>query len=164
MTMMTVGTASHDDIVTLTQNMREADRLEALRAFPHATVEETVEFSAYVSYVLLSAKSLATGEAIALAGVAGRQGKLATAWMITTDWVYSHPVPFLRRSGQVLAEMFDRAGCDVFTNLVDDRNTLHRRWLTWLGATWDAPQDLNGHPFHRFYLERKALRHVYSSS
>lgn len=162
--MIHVGTASQRDVITLTQQMREADRREALRMSPSTTVEETVEFSAHVSYVLLSARALDTGEAVALAGVAGRNGSYATAWMVTTDWVYSHPLPFLRRSGEVLTELFDRSGCHVFTNLVDSENELHRRWLTWLGAEWDEPTELNGHTFHRFFLERKALRHVYSSS
>lgn len=161
--MIEIGTARQQDVVTLSEKMREVDRREAMRAFPHATPRSAVEFSAEVSYVLLSARAKETGEAVALAGVAKREGDTATAWMITTDWVYQHPVPFFRLSGAVLAEMFDRAGCSVFTNIVDEENKLHRRWLTWLGATWDMPTYIYDHPFLRFYLDRKTLKHVYRS-
>lgn len=159
--MIDIGTARRQDIVTLSKEMREVDRREALRAFPYATPQQAVEYSAEASYVLMSARTTDTDKPVALAGVARREGTQATAWMVTTDWVYDHPLPFFRMSGAVLVEMFDRAGCTTFTNIVDEENALHRRWLTWLGASWEKPRTLNGYSFLRFYLDRKTLKHVY---
>jgi hypothetical protein len=162
--MLTIGTARVEDIDTLARKMRKADRREASRAFPHATPAEAVELSSSLSKILLSARTR-KDKPVALAGVAGPLGGgEGAAWMITTNWVYKHPVPFLRRSGEVLSEMFKRSGCHTFTNLVDCQNTLHIRWLTWMGAEWDNPMMLHGFPFQRFYLRQERLRHVHRDS
>lgn len=52
-------------------------------------------------------------------------------WMLATDDIETRRYHFLRRSLPVLKDLHTR--WPLLTNAVDERNTVHRAWLKWLG-------------------------------
>lgn len=146
------------------ENLREADRVEASYINKHHTPVDQVKQSAANSSILLAGES--GGEAVALAGVVRTdQDEVGVAWMVTTDWVYDNATTFLRRSGDVLDEMYSAGDWLTFVNLVHTSNLLHERWLTWLGAQWHPKiQKFNGAYFRAFYMHREDLKYVHRSS
>ncbi|MCA2979537.1 MAG: hypothetical protein INH37_14775 [Myxococcaceae bacterium] len=55
-------------------------------------------------------------------------------WLVATPALIPHAVPFLRRCAPFLDEMQRRY--PLLVNYTDARNTVHHRWLRWLGFTF----------------------------
>lgn len=159
-----IVTAKQHHIHHVANNLREADLVEARYVNKDVPPVDQVETSAENSSILLAGE--ADGTPVALAGVVRTdQDEVGVAWMVTTDWVYDHATTFLRRSGDVLEQMYEHGDWLTFVNLVHTSNQLHERWLTWLGAQWHPKiQKWNGAYFKAFYLHREDLRHVHRSS
>lgn len=159
-----IVSAKNHHVHHVAENLREADRVEASYINKALSPYEQVQSSADNSSVLLAGE--ADGQPVALAGVVRTdQDEVGVAWMVTTDWVYDNATTFLRRSGQVLDEMYDAGDWLTFVNLVHTSNVLHERWLTWLGAEWHPKiQKFNSAYFRAFYLHREDLKHVHRSS
>lgn len=83
------------------------------------------------------------GDINVLAGVGG-------PWLLGTDAVERHYVPFLRASVSFRDQLLRRY--PVMRNFVDDRNRASIRWLRWLGASFSDPVMFNGHSFRMFEL------------
>lgn len=76
---------------------------------------------------------------------------IGAPWMLATDGLEAAQVPFLRTCRPVVREML--ASYPRLINLVDERNTVARRWLRWLGFQFDLdPLDFNGQTFLPFRL------------
>jgi len=73
-------------------------------------------------------------------------------WMISTDAIRKHARIFLPRSKQWVDEQLEEYG--YLTNYVDERNTVAKRWLKWLGFTLaePVPYGLRKLPFHKFEM------------
>ena len=72
-------------------------------------------------------------------------------WMCATDDIYQYQTAFLRKSKAAL----DYLACDyaVIYNCVDARNTLHMKWLDWMGFTFINKHEKYGAaklPFYEF--------------
>ena len=52
-------------------------------------------------------------------------------WMVATPSLIKHQISFLKQSPAAVAQLQD--GYHTLTNLVDERNTVHIRWLKWCG-------------------------------
>jgi hypothetical protein len=72
-------------------------------------------------------------------------------WMLCSDEIEKHQVQFLRRGRELIREV--NADYDLIGNFVDARNTVHIRWLRWLGFTFiKLHQDwgVERRPFYEF--------------
>lgn len=115
----------------LAPNLREPDKAEA-KALLGLSPAEGLQISlsaslpgtAYVATLrgcVVCAWGL--GEAISLG--------VGHPWLMASSALSEITVPFLRRSRRVVSGWLDI--CPILTNVVDDRNHLHRKWLHWLG-------------------------------
>lgn len=75
---------------------------------------------------------------------------IGAPWLLGTAAVDRHYVAFLRRSVWWRDQLLRRY--PVMRNVVDDRNTVSKRWLQWLGFSLSKPVTLNGHMFRLFEL------------
>jgi len=80
------------------------------------------------------------------------EGKFGTVWLLGTDEIFTHASrDFLRLSKEWLSEV--SAPFESVGNLVDARNTVHIRWLEWLGFEFIGVQSEFGvekRPFLEF--------------
>lgn len=96
---------------------------------------------------------IADGRPISMFGV-GETNILAgvgAPWMLGTDAVHDHVVPFLRAGRCWVRQLLE--GYTVLRNCVDDRNTLSIRWLKWLGFEVGKPVAFKGHLFRIFEMK-----------
>lgn len=70
-------------------------------------------------------------------------------WLLGTDAVPRHPIRFLRHSKEVLSHMF--SGHRRLWNFVHAENTLHIKWLEWLGFTFGPEVTIHDHKFIGFH-------------
>jgi hypothetical protein len=89
-------------------------------------------------------------------GLFGKDGH--SVWMVGTDRLTSDVTAFLRASKEVMDFM---AGNDVVWNYVWTGNSLHIRWLRWLGCEFHETQPLGpkGELFTRFTYVRTSNPH-----
>lgn len=74
--------------------------------------------------------------------------KTGTVWLLAAPGILKYKRRFARESRQWLEAI--QAQYDVLCNLVDERNTVHLRWLQWCGFTFINRHQVNGHPFLEF--------------
>jgi hypothetical protein len=72
-------------------------------------------------------------------------------WMVSTDDILKNKVAFLKHSRLWVDSMLEKYG--YLENYVDDRNTVSKRWLKWLGFEFDKPKPygVKQELFRRFY-------------
>lgn len=120
------------DLTAVTKNMRHADRQECRAAAgmsPELALFLSVETSSE-AYTLVSPD----GEPVGVCGLSpGNTERDRLVWMLATDGLLQHSRLFLRES-RVWVDSHARRY--VLWNYVDARNTVHIRWLKWLGATF----------------------------
>lgn len=76
---------------------------------------------------------------------------IGAPWMLATDGLEAAQVPFLRTCRPVVRAMRD--SYPRLLNIVDERNTVARRWLRWLGFRFDLDAvKFNGQTFLPFRL------------
>lgn len=74
------------------------------------------------------------GVPVAIGGVDASIPSVGTVWMTSTDDIVKHRIKFLRELSKPMLELLHQ-DYPILTNMVDARNTLHIRWLRWLGFT-----------------------------
>lgn len=79
---------------------------------------------------------------------------IGAPWLLGTDAIIEARWQFLRESRKWLDVVSD--GYDYLTNHVHSRNTVHVRWLKWLGFEF-GPDHVypSGETFHEFYKVNK---------
>jgi DNA phosphorothioation-dependent restriction protein DptG len=81
----------------------------------------------------------ADGTPIAMWGVTPDAGKVGRVWMLGTNELVSNRrirLRFLREVREYLQQLFKTYA--VLWNCVDARNTVHVRWIQWMGFTFVA--------------------------
>lgn len=137
------------DVYEIAPRLREGDRLEVEAAglpspeyalkvsMENSQIAMTVEFNGKPEIMFgVSTTSVLTGK--------------GCPWLLGTDAVLHHYRIFLRHSKGYLAML--EHGHDILQNVVDDRNTLSKRWLKWLGFELSdpVPVGVNGEMFRLF--------------
>lgn len=92
-----------------------------------------------------------SGDVVALFGVSpSHEPKLGIVWLLGSEELVRHKTTFLRHSREWLARLAE--GYALLGNLVDERNTVHVRWLQWLGFRFlrRIPLGRNGETFIEF--------------
>jgi hypothetical protein len=72
-------------------------------------------------------------------------------WLLATDDIEKYQITFLRHSKKVLKEL--QQDYLALHNYVDARNSLHIKWLKWMGFTFINKLDRFGveqRPFYEF--------------
>lgn len=91
--------------------------------------------------------------------VNGRSQRVGAVWLLSTPDLERLRLSFLRQSKFWLKRLAH--GYDRLTNVIDDRNVLHRRWLEWLGFTMVQllpGYGTQGEPFWEFSVLTRDLR------
>jgi hypothetical protein len=141
--------AKPEDVLELSVCIRSADRLEA-EALGVSSVEEELMAGLRCSSHAWTGR--ANGEIVCVFGAAMRSQLLqsASVWLVGSVCLERYARPFLRHSLPYLSIML--ASYRYLSNYVDVRNRKAIRWLTWLGADFEATEYLGPKrmPFYRF--------------
>lgn len=80
--------------------------------------------------------------------------RVGAPWLLGTETAGRIPRAFLRQSIYWRGQLLERY--DVLRNVVDDRNVVSKRWLSWLGFTLSEPIPfgVNGELFRVFEMRR----------
>lgn len=147
--MAQVRPATIADAVSIAPRLRQADQQEI-----SASLGIPAEF-ALVATVHHSKVALAIEEDGEVIGLFGADpipvfDNTAQVWMVMTDAIHSISMQFLREGGEWLERLHEVA--PLLTNYTDKRNTLHHRWLRWLGFTFigEHAYGRQGEPFYQF--------------
>lgn len=143
------------DAERLGPRLREADRQEVLAASGMAGTE------ALVLGVVTSAEAYTVHESagpIAIFGVVDLGWGLGSPWLLGSTGIEEHGREFVRRSADEFGRLSRR--WSRWAGFIDIRNTLHRRWISWLGADFyeRVPHGIHGELFDRFGWHLSDLR------
>ncbi len=85
----------------------------------------------------------------AILGVCGSgYPNMGIIWLLGTPAIEKNTVKFLRGSKQVMQEVEQAAPYEAFYNYTHANNTVHHRWLKWLGFKFTRKVTMNGHEFY----------------
>jgi hypothetical protein len=124
--------ATKDDSKKIAPHLRDADKRE-VKAYtglpPSAPLLQWALDQSDRSWALETSE----GELAAILGTQPvyEQPGVGYVWLVGTPHLQTHRVEFLRGCKEHLPTIF--GPYDLLTNFVDERNTLHIRWLRWLG-------------------------------
>lgn len=128
-----VQRATLEDVKFIAKNLREADRLECdatLALPPELVLPQAVEAGRDVWTFHRS-----DGLPVGVFGVDPTPiPEVGIVWMVSTDEINKHKVEFLTRCRPYVWALNEQY--PIITNTVDARNTLHHRWLKWLGFSF----------------------------
>lgn len=134
----------------LALHLREADRQELSAGSgetPAQAITRGLEASCE-SWTILAPEG-----PIAMFGVCPLVTGCAAVWLLGSDGIKTHYREFARRSQGIFDDLADRYG--LLTNLVHPENTLHLRWLQWLGCEFGTAtaHPVSGEPFIPFVYD-----------
>ena len=90
------------------------------------------------------------GDRVGLCGVVPSPlAEAGVVWMVATDDIYQHQTTFLRNSKRALKHLSE--DYLVLFNCVDARNSLHIKWLRWMGFTFINKHENYGAEKRLFY-------------
>lgn len=94
------------------------------------------------------------GFPVAIFGVTEASPGVGHPWMLATDGLRKIRKPFLRECREHLEEMHKKY--PILTNLVWAKNTVHIKWLEWMGFCIEppAPHGPDGELFHIFHRKQ----------
>lgn len=142
------------EILYIAEHLREADKQEIIAALGKHPREALLEgcLTAKICLMFIDPNGTPTG----LFGIMEdpfRSG--AVAWMVSTPGIERYSVAFLRRCRGWVHTLAQEFG--VLWNYVDARNTVHLRWLRWMGFTLEGPvpYGVQGLPFYKLTLRKE---------
>jgi hypothetical protein len=115
-------------------NMRVED-VEECRANGYSPFDAlTLGYKLGITYTLIDKH----GEPVALLGVtkASQEAQDGLIWLLGTPLLERYPMTFLRRCRPVLADLYEESGTELLWNHTHRPNTLHHKWLKWLGFSF----------------------------
>ena len=142
--------ATYEDCLTLAPNLRQEDKDEVWESHGYLPEEALI-----ISFKASPNAQVGTinGEIVCMFGVApDEDSHRGSPWMLASDLIKDVSGEFLRRDKEVLRGM--SAGYTFLFNYAWSKNTMHLRWLKWLGFTIDkdpVPIGRNREIFYGFY-------------
>jgi len=139
-----------EDVDYIAPRLRKADREECQAATGKQPLE-VLHAGLSLGDISLTLRS-PDGDRVGLCGVVKSYLENAgVVWMCATDDIYQYQMTFLRNSKEALAYL----GQDysLLYNCVDARNTVHIKWLDWMGFTFINKHETYGaenRPFYEF--------------
>ena len=141
---------SVNDLDYIAPRLRQADRNECLAATGKEPLGILYQ-SLLLGDITLTMRT-PEGERVGLCGIAPSPfSNAGVVWMCATDAIMKHQMAFLRRSKAALDYL--GADYDVLHNCVDARNTVHIKWLKWMGFSFINKHETYGveqRPFYEF--------------
>lgn len=125
-----VRRATIEDVTYIAQNLRQADRNEC-----DATTAMPPEL--FLPRAVGACRDVWTfhrndGLPVGVFGVDPTSiPEVGIVWMVSTDVINDHKREFLTECVPIVDMLNNKY--PIITNMVDARNTLHHRWLKWLG-------------------------------
>ena len=149
------ATAEHADVIA--PRMRDADRMEVLAASgrqPGPALLHSMQRSDFAYTIEFDG----VPETMFGCGTTDMLGRVGAPWLLGTDALERHYRHFLRGSLYWVGLMRDRYG--LLRNIVDDRNEVSKRWLSWLGFSLSEtiPVGYEQRPFRLFEMKGDALK------
>lgn len=150
-----VRTATKQDITFIAERLRKADRQE---------------FTATTGLKPLALPFMLTPHNVKVWTVDGRPvcmfgidrisslQRIYAPWLMGTKDIEKHPIAFLRSAQALVSNQVGR-----LMNVVDARNTLHIKWLKWMGFSFTKLIHQYGAarlPFYRFEMINKKCAHL----
>lgn len=144
-----VRPANYEDCKELAPRLRQAD----VKELKYSCGKEPLQ--ALQASFSISEKAWAViykDKVIALFGLV-RRADIGVPWMMASDELKEIQKSFLSECKNYLNEMSE--GCSLLTNYVWVGNTVHIKWLKWLGFTFLEPIEYGvaRKPFIQFYME-----------
>jgi hypothetical protein len=128
-----VQRATVEDVTFISKNLRQADRDECDATL--ATLPELILPQAVAPGRDVWTFHLNDGTPVGVFGVDRTPDPMVgIVWMLSTDEIKNHKREFLVESKPYVLALND--DFPIITNMVDARNTLHHRWLKWLGFSF----------------------------
>ena len=151
MTKLLMVEATREHIADVASFMRQAD-IDEIKAATGSTPEQALDYSFRMSDFCFA--GCVAGRAIGMYGVGTINvlNNTGAPWLLGTEEILQHKISFLRQSKQHLMQL---SGQYIeLKNMVDDRNTLSKLWLKWLGFTLSEPviAGLEQRPFRHFSM------------
>jgi len=134
------------DVQFVAANIRETDakECELVSQTPYDAIAHGVATS-HLAYTLLDND----GTPVAILGVSAPYPTgLGAIWLLGTPGIEKVPMTFLRQSRHVLKDILTEYE-GVF-NYTLTSNTVHVRWLRWLGFSFLREVEMNNHQFYEF--------------
>lgn len=119
------------DCALIADNIREADRREILAMSGKEPLEAMVNGFLYSD----NPRTVLVGDTpVAMFGSGEVEPGVGMVWLLGTDGIHDVSLWFLRVSSYWLSQLYDEYA--LLFNYVDERNTVHIKWLKWLGFTF----------------------------
>jgi len=117
-----------DDCYVIAENIREDDRREILAMNGEEPLEAMVSGFIYSD----NPRTVLVGETpVAMFGSGEVEPGVGMVWLLGTEGIEDISIQFLRESKHWLEQLHDNY--EMLFNYVDERNTVHIKWLKWLG-------------------------------
>lgn len=144
--------ATYKDILAIGPCLREADRSEFQAASgksPEVALKEAYRFTSGVVFTILKDTT-----PVGILGIGDYLqepvGFVRVPWMCGTDLLASSGLEFLRAFKECYQQVFNP---DIpLSNWIDSRNTLHLKWIEWMGfiVHRDLGREIRGVTFYPF--------------
>ena len=116
------------DCQVIAENIREDDRREILAMSGGEPLEAMVAGFIHSD----KPRTVLVGETpVAMFGSGEVEPGVGVVWLLGTDGIEDISIQFLRESKHWLEQLHDKY--EMLFNYVDERNTVHIKWLRWLG-------------------------------
>ena len=144
LTPTTVG-----DVEYIAPRLRQADRNECLASTGNEPLG-ILQQSLNLGDTTLTLRA-PTGDRVGVCGVVPSTAipEAGIVWMVATDDIYQHQITFLRNSKRALQYLSE--DYLVLYNCVDARNSVHIKWLKWMGFTFINKHENYGAEKRLFY-------------
>lgn len=146
------------DIIPVATAMRQEDQAE-VKAGCGQTPTEALLFCFFKGAPCMTIVGRSNSR-IGMWGVVDQGNRLGRIWLLATDELVAdkpNSIQFLRQAKAWLSTMLEQY--DVLFNYADARNTVHIKWLRWMGFTFIAEHPNYGHE-GRTFLEFVRISHV----
>lgn len=143
-----VQPAELEHCLYIAQNMREADRQEVSALSGKDPLDAMIVGYKYSD---MPFTIMADDKPAAMFGAGPVQPDVGAVWLLGTDLILQNTTRFLRESRFWLDQVSKPYG--LMCNFVDARNTVHIRWIKWLGFTFINLHEKFGveqRPFYEF--------------
>ena len=117
-----------NDCHVIAENIREDDRREILAMNGEEPLDAMVSGFIYSD----NPRTVLVGDTpVAMFGSGEVEPGVGVVWLLGTDGIEDISIQFLRESKHWLEQLHDKY--EMLFNYVDERNTVHIKWLRWLG-------------------------------
>ena len=152
----TIRSSVVTDAARLEPILRMEDRRECLTIRgPSTNIQEVLERGIESSFPSYTLESPDGNRIICILGTVPHWygSPVGAVWMVGSSEIEKIVYDFVRNSAYWVSRLFDDK-YDVLLNSIDSRNTLHLRWLKWLGFKFIGQHLVSGINFYEFLKTR----------